>query len=132
MTPEGKVKAAVKAVLARHTGLYHFMPVPYGIGESSLDFIICFRGVFIAVETKVPGKSMTPRQNIQAGNIAAAGGAVFEIASHSDVERFAAWLDELAATPEIENVISRSDGERDIPKHRRAPPRRRGEPIPIE
>lgn len=132
MTPEGKVKAAVKSVLERYTGLYHFMPVPYGIGESSLDFIICFRGVFIAVETKVPGKSMTARQNIQAGRIAAAGGAVFEIASQTDVDRFAAWLDELATTPETENVICRSDGKRDIPKPRRAPPRRRGQPIPIE
>lgn len=132
MTPEGIVKDAVKAVLDRYSGIYPFMPVPYGFGESSLDFIVCFRGVFIAIETKVVGKHMTDRQILTANRIAAAGGAVFEIASQSDVDRFAEWMDILAQSPEEPNVVSRSDGQREAPKPRRAAPRRRGKPIPIE
>jgi hypothetical protein len=56
MTPEGKVKAAVNKVLARYKKIYRFMPVPYGYGESSLDYLICVNGRFVAIETKAPGK----------------------------------------------------------------------------
>lgn len=61
MTPEGRVKAAVKKVLKKypHYGLW---PVPSGYGESTLDYIGCICGLFFAIETKRPGGEPTPRQ----------------------------------------------------------------------
>ena len=56
LTPEGKVKAAVKRVLARYPETYFFMPVQAGYGKKTLDFLICHYGEFIAIETKAPGK----------------------------------------------------------------------------
>jgi hypothetical protein len=78
-TPEGKIKAAVNRVLASYPESYRFMPVPSGYGISTLDFLICHYGEFIAVETKAPGKKPTPRQNQIITQIEAAGGVVFVI-----------------------------------------------------
>jgi hypothetical protein len=63
LTPEGKVKAAVKRVLARYPESYFFMPVQAGFGKKTLDFLICHYGEFIAIETKAPGKKPTPLQD---------------------------------------------------------------------
>ena len=74
-TPEGKEKQQVKEFLKRRrvqsltvpldaaVGFY-WMPVPGGYGTSLLDFVICYRGFFIAVETKRLGDKPTPRQQI--------------------------------------------------------------------
>lgn len=78
MTPEGRVKELVKAVL-KETGAYKFMPVQNGMGEPGLDFYCCFRGWFIAIETKAPGKVPTPRQEDTIRRIRDAGGIVFVI-----------------------------------------------------
>lgn len=52
MTPEAKVKAAVKKVLDQH-GVYHFSPVTSGYGRSGIpDIIGCCYGRFIAIECK--------------------------------------------------------------------------------
>jgi hypothetical protein len=77
MTPEGKVKAKVKRALATLPGHYHFMPVQNGMGAPALDFFCCWRGKFFAIETKVPGKTMTERQQSTAAQIIAADGQVF-------------------------------------------------------
>jgi hypothetical protein len=61
MTPEGEVKAAVKKALAE-LGCWWYMPVPGGYGEPSLDFLCAFEGRMFAIETKAPGKKLTPRQ----------------------------------------------------------------------
>lgn len=79
MTPEGKVKAKVKRLLDKYKARYEFWPVPYGYGASTLDCLICYRGKFIAVETKAPGKKPTDRQKMIIEQIRAAGGAVFVI-----------------------------------------------------
>ena len=50
------------------------MPVPGGYGTSLLDFVICYRGVFIAVETKRLGDRPTPRQKVIIDMITAGGG----------------------------------------------------------
>ena len=65
MTPEGKVKDAVKKVLKKH-GIWYFMPMQNGFGVVGVpDFICCFNGAFLGVETKAPGKreQTTPNQN---------------------------------------------------------------------
>lgn len=55
-TPEAKVKQAVaKALKAR--GIWYYMPVQNGMGQTGIpDFICCWGGGFLAIETKAPGK----------------------------------------------------------------------------
>jgi hypothetical protein len=56
MTPEGRVKHAVKQELKRR-GIWYFMPVSNGMGQVGIpDFICCWEGKFLAIETKAPGK----------------------------------------------------------------------------
>lgn len=79
-TPEGKVKAAVSRILDRHRPhVYRFMPVQGGFGSSSLDYLVCAYGRFVAIETKAPGKKPTKRQELVASLIGQAGGIVFII-----------------------------------------------------
>lgn len=76
MTPEGRVKNAVKKLLVQ-LGIYYFMPVggPYSI-HGIPDFICCWHGWFIAIECKAPGKekTLTANQDRQVNAINAAGG----------------------------------------------------------
>lgn len=56
MTPEGRVKAQVRKLLAEF-GVWYYQPVQNGMGQVGIpDFICCYRGVFLAIETKAPGK----------------------------------------------------------------------------
>lgn len=85
-TPEGRVKDLVKRHLRSAFGddAYRFMPVQNGMGAPALDFFYCIHGRFVAIETKVEGKSPTPRQEITINTIRRAGGLVFVI--HNDDE----------------------------------------------
>lgn len=74
MTPEGKVKAKVKKVLAEFKPIDTFWPVPSGYGMSHLDCIVCFFGRFISIETKGPGGKPTPRQELRMRSVRMAGG----------------------------------------------------------
>ena len=52
MTPEGKVKKKVKALLDEH-GVYYFMPATAGYGRSGVpDIVACYKGKFIGIECK--------------------------------------------------------------------------------
>jgi len=48
--------------------------VQTGYGRTTLDFLVCIRGRFWAIETKAPGKKPTPRQNAVMRAIEEAGG----------------------------------------------------------
>jgi hypothetical protein len=76
MTPEGRVKAKVNKVLKTFPRLWKFMPVQTGYGLPALDYLLCVGGRFIAIETKVKGKTLTPRQLDTKAAIEAAGGIV--------------------------------------------------------
>ena len=76
-TPEGKVKQRVKALLDKFEHLYYDMPVPYGYGKSSLDFIGCLGSKFFAIETKAGTKTPTKRQTFMMQKIENAGGVTF-------------------------------------------------------
>lgn len=79
-TPEGKVKAQVKKVLERYKSKVDgFWPVPYGYGESHLDYVGCCNGLFFCIETKAPGKKPTPRQKERIRTVRLAGGVAFVI-----------------------------------------------------
>lgn len=55
-TPEGRVKKAVREYLTRR-GIWFYQPVQNGMGRVGIpDFICCWNGMFLAVETKAPGK----------------------------------------------------------------------------
>ena len=79
MTPEGRIKAKVKRRLDALPCLYQFRPVQNGMGAPSLDILVCAGGWFIAIETKAPGKKMTPRQETTATQMRTAGALVLVV-----------------------------------------------------
>jgi hypothetical protein len=74
MTPEGKVKAKVKKILAE-LGAYYAMPMGTGFGNAGVpDFLVCYRGLFIGLETKANGGEPTKLQQKNLLDIVLAGG----------------------------------------------------------
>lgn len=92
MTPEGKVKAKLNKLLACWDKVYRFMPVQSGLGAATLDYLLSVNSHFLAVETKAPGKKMTPRQEHTAAQIRSAGGTV--IVFDGDTTEILSWLNE--------------------------------------
>lgn len=89
MTPEGKVKAEVRAVL-KSWQAYTFMPVQMGLGAATVDFLCCVRGRFVGVETKRPGKigHATRRQLETLDQIRAAGGLAYVVDSGDMLDNY--------------------------------------------
>jgi hypothetical protein len=82
-TPEGRVKQDVKTLLLRH-GIWFFMPVQTGYGVSGIpDFICCWKGLFIGVECKAPGREnrTTPAQQRTLNDIREHGGRAVVVSS---------------------------------------------------
>lgn len=88
MTPEGRVKQAVKKVLQAHN-CYYFFVMSNGMGRTGIpDIVGCIPtvitpdmvgktiGQFVAVETKAPGKlrNVTANQRRELGMVAETGG----------------------------------------------------------
>ena len=62
-TPEGRVKDAIKKHL-KSIGAWYFMPVSNGMGQVGIpDIICCYKGVFVAIEAKAPGKRSNVTEN---------------------------------------------------------------------
>jgi len=102
MTPEGKVKAKVSALLKTYKGLFYTMPVPSGYGESTLDYLGCYRGWFFAIETKAPAGGTpepTARQKEIIRKMREAGASVF--VTDGNLSAIQNWLDTVKATYEI-------------------------------
>ena len=91
MTPEGRVKAAVKKVLKKH-GIYYFMPVQTGYGTQGLDFYCCIMGEFVAIETKAPGQKLTARQAQTTKIIKQSKGTVLVIDSVEKAQELSALI----------------------------------------
>lgn len=102
MTPEGKVKAAVKKLLARKEQwgyIWTDWPVPSGFGKSTLDCMGCYHSLCFAVETKAPGKKPTPRQLATIDEMQRAGVAVFVIdGSPASLLELELWLDAVSTS----------------------------------
>lgn len=65
MTPEGKVKKQVKEYL-QSIGAWYYMPVSNGMGRVGCpDILVCYQGLFMAFETKAPGKIRNVTANQQ-------------------------------------------------------------------
>jgi hypothetical protein len=87
-TPEGKVKDGVKKFL-KERGAWFFMPVSNGMGQVGIpDIIICYKGVFVAIETKAPGKAanVTPNQERVMHEIRSNDGFAFVVDSTDDLK----------------------------------------------
>jgi hypothetical protein len=93
MTPEGRVKLAVDKVLVGAKAYKH-KPVMNGMGAPALDYHVCHRGIYAAIETKAGDKWPTPRQTRTMRDVVAAGGAVFLIRANdgSDFAQLMGWL----------------------------------------
>jgi hypothetical protein len=76
MTPEGYVKRDIKIWL-KEQGAYVFSPVQMGMGSRTLDLLVCWKGAFLAIEVKRPGKVATRLQAITICDIQDAGGYSF-------------------------------------------------------
>jgi len=92
MTPEGKIKARVRALLDACPDIYYEMYVPTGYGKSGLDFSCCVRGHALYIETKARGEELRPRQRGAAVKMLAAGGTVFCVSDDSGLDALARWL----------------------------------------
>jgi hypothetical protein len=94
MTPEGRVKDAVKKVLKKH-GIWYFMPMQNGFGVVGVpDFICCFHGMFLGVETKAPGKreQTTPNQDRVLREIVEHGGYTLVVDDAKQLEDYIIFL----------------------------------------
>jgi hypothetical protein len=100
LTPEGKTKDKVKAILKRYDGVYTYWPVPFGYGKATLDCLGCYRGRFFSIETKAAGKKPTLRQTEELKSIGRAMGKTFVIVGPDDpaMDELVQWLDELTGT----------------------------------
>lgn len=79
MTPEGKVKAKVKAVLS-DLKAYYAMPMGTGFSSSGIpDFVVCYAGRFYGIECKANGNIPTALQLKHLEDIRKAGGVALVI-----------------------------------------------------
>ena len=100
VTPEGRVKAKVKALLKKYN-IYYFMPATGGYGRSGVpDFICCAQsarsthGYFLAIECKANGGKLTALQHRELENIKENGGIPFVVdeTGLQDLEAFLVGL----------------------------------------
>jgi len=88
LTPEGRVKQDVKKLLVARD-IWFYMPVQTGYGVGGIpDFICCWKGLFIAIECKAPGKenTTTPMQRRTIGEIRAHGGRAVVVSNVVELE----------------------------------------------
>lgn len=93
-TPEGKVKLSVKKFLAARAAWF-CMPATGGFGKSGVpDFLVCYCGQFIGIETKAPGarRNTTTMQDREIHGIHAAGGRAVVV---DDVSQLVAIFDQI-------------------------------------
>lgn len=75
VTPEGKVKLAVKRWLKTLPNCWFYMPIQNGMGVTGIpDFVGHLNGKFFAIETKAPKHkdlwaALTPNQQFQVNDI---------------------------------------------------------------
>ena len=88
MTPEGKVKARVKAWLQAR-GIWNCTPIGSQFGNAGVpDILCCWDGKFLGIEVKAPGKrgNTTDMQDRQLAGIRASGGTAIVVDDVSQLE----------------------------------------------
>ena len=89
-TPEAVVKEAVKRFL-KSRNIWFYMPIQNGMGQVGIpDFICCWNGRFLAIETKAPGKlsNTTPNQKRVLAEINAHAGHALVVDSTEMLVRY--------------------------------------------
>jgi hypothetical protein len=93
MTPEGKIKRGIKAVLDKYSAnIYYYMPVPGGYGRSTLDYLGFCCGLGFAVEAKRPKGRPTERQQGMIEDIERGGAKVFVVNDVDTLKALDDWL----------------------------------------
>lgn len=89
-TPEGRVKQSVRKLLVAR-GIWYYMPVagPFAV-HGVPDFVCVWKGRFLGVETKAPGKrkNTTPNQDRILEAITAHGGLAVVVDDVAQLETF--------------------------------------------
>lgn len=85
-TPEGKVKAIIRAKLNATPSLYYFMPASNGFGRAGVpDFVGCLPdGRFFAIEAKADKGVLTAMQRREISKINNAHGIALVIRGEHD------------------------------------------------
>jgi len=101
ITPEGRIKAKVKALLKKYD-VYHFMPATGGYGRSGVpDIVGCCNGEFFAVECKADStKKLTALQEKELDNICVAGGYPFVVCDERTLYFFESWIQSFLTSSE--------------------------------
>lgn len=101
MAKEKDVKEEVKRVLKTYGGrIWWFMPVPTGFGVQGVpDFVCCFAGRFVGIETKFGSNGLTPYQIKQMNDIIEAHGAHMVI-NEKNVQDLPAIIESIMALEE--------------------------------
>ena len=95
-TPESKVKDKIKAI-CKSRGAYYAMPVMGGMASNGTpDFLICYKGRFVAVEAKAGKGKATPLQLVRLKEISKANGMAL-IVNENSIEAFVDVLDNIDA-----------------------------------
>lgn len=96
MTPEGKVKEKIKAIL-KECGVYYTMPLGSGLGKKGVpDFLCCVAGQFLGIEAKAGKGKLTKLQEIEHEKIAAANGVCL-VVREEDLDKLPHYLAHLVA-----------------------------------
>ena len=88
LTPEGKVKAKLKAWLTARS-IWHCTPIGSQFGSAGVpDVLCCWEGRFLGIEVKAPGKrgNTSDLQRRQLAGIAASGGIAVVVDDVSQME----------------------------------------------
>lgn len=104
MTTEKHVKDKLKAALKPYAPYFwHFMPVSLGMGTHGIpDFVCCYHGIFVAIETKRPGRQGEANCGLSAlqvkvrEQIIKAGGKYFVVDDAESIEDVVFWLKTIA------------------------------------
>jgi hypothetical protein len=92
-TPEKKVKQACVSIIEKYKA-WHFFPAQNGYGRAGIpDIIICFRGMFLAVECKAGFNKPTALQEREIVNIHKAGGSAM-VVREDTIELLEQWFNE--------------------------------------
>lgn len=95
MTPEGKVKAAVKKIL-NEINAFWYMPMGNAMYSKNgvPDFIGCYKGKFFGIETKAGRGKPTALQELCMNEIQAAGGRCL-VVNEKNIQYLPEWLEQL-------------------------------------
>lgn len=100
MTPEGRVKAAVKNIFKKYKPkLWYYMPVSAGYGAHGIpDFICCCNGWFFGLECKADDGEIEPIQALQIAAIQLADGFTLVVYGCKDMPVLEAHINMMMAS----------------------------------